>query len=228
MNTLFFSSGQKGGVGKSLVSFALIDYLTERKKHPVHLIESDTSNPDVGKAHEATPVAVTLNQLDDVEGWMSLLDTIEQNQLTDFVVNTAARSQSGFEQNYTLLLNALAEIQLKLETFWVINPDRDSLQLLVQYRKLLPTTLKIHVVKNGFFGDDSEFELYNNSALKKDIEASGGLSLFFPKLASRVTKKLYSERLSIATAASTLTLSERAELARWRTAVADSFDGVAV
>ena len=104
MNTLFFSSGQKGGVGKSLVSFALIDYLTERKKHPVHLIESDTSNPDVGKAHEASPVTVTLNQLDDVEGWMSLLDTIEHNQLTNFVVNTAARSQSGFEQHYTLLL----------------------------------------------------------------------------------------------------------------------------
>jgi len=225
MNNIFFSSGQKGGVGKSLVSLALIDYLTALKR-TVHLIECDTSNPDVGKAHESTAIPVTLNQLDDIEGWMALLDTIEQNRVTDFVVNTAARSQAGFEKHYALLLNSLSEIQLNLETFWVINPDRDSLQLLVEYRKILPSSLKVHVVKNGYFCDDCDFELYNNSSLKKEIEACGGLSIFFPKIASRVTKRMYSERLSIATAASTLTLSERAEVARWRIAVANCFEGV--
>lgn len=225
MNNIFFSSGQKGGVGKSLVSLALIDYLTALK-HSVHLIESDTSNPDVGKAHESTAIPVTLNQLDDIHGWMALLDTLEQNPVTDFIVNTAARSQAGFERHYALLLNSLSELQLNLETFWVINPDRDSLQLLVQYRKLLPGLLKVHVVKNGYFCDDSDFEMYNNSSLKKEIEACGGLSIFFPKIASRVAKRIYSERLSIDKAASTLTLSERAELSRWRTAVSHCFQGV--
>ena len=48
---IFYVGGSKGGVGKSKVSFALIDYLLDDGKK-VLLLESDTSNPDVFKAHQ--------------------------------------------------------------------------------------------------------------------------------------------------------------------------------
>ena len=44
--TLFTVGGCKGGVGKSMVSIALLDYLL-RRDTPVLLIDTDTSNPDV-------------------------------------------------------------------------------------------------------------------------------------------------------------------------------------
>ena len=48
--SMFYIGGSKGGVGKSKVSFALIDYLISNG-HKVLLLESDTANPDVYKAH---------------------------------------------------------------------------------------------------------------------------------------------------------------------------------
>ena len=49
--SIFYVGGSKGGVGKSKLSFALIDYLLDDGKK-VLLLESDTSNPDVFKAHQ--------------------------------------------------------------------------------------------------------------------------------------------------------------------------------
>ena len=43
---IFYVGGSKGGVGKSKLTFALIDYLLDDGKQ-VLLLESDTSNPDV-------------------------------------------------------------------------------------------------------------------------------------------------------------------------------------
>lgn len=44
--TLFAVGGCKGGVGKTMVTLALMDYLLRRDR-PILLIEADTSNPDV-------------------------------------------------------------------------------------------------------------------------------------------------------------------------------------
>jgi MinD superfamily P-loop ATPase len=49
---IYWVGGGKGGVGKSMVSMALLDYLLS-KGVPALLVESDTSNPDVYKASPA-------------------------------------------------------------------------------------------------------------------------------------------------------------------------------
>ena len=43
---LFAVGGCKGGVGKTMVALALVDYLL-RRDWPILLVETDTSNPDV-------------------------------------------------------------------------------------------------------------------------------------------------------------------------------------
>lgn len=48
---IYLIGGSKGGVGKSLVTMAMIDYLKDRGESAL-LIESDTSNLDVWKANE--------------------------------------------------------------------------------------------------------------------------------------------------------------------------------
>ena len=47
-NSVFYVGGSKGGVGKSLFSFALVDYLLNREAN-VLLVDTDTDNPDVYK-----------------------------------------------------------------------------------------------------------------------------------------------------------------------------------
>ena len=50
-DNVFYVGGSKGGVGKSLFSFALVDYLLNKDKS-VLLVDTDTDNPDVYKAHK--------------------------------------------------------------------------------------------------------------------------------------------------------------------------------
>ena len=74
---IFYVGGSKGGVGKSKMSFALIDYLLG-KGNKVFLVESDNSNPDVYKAHEPHKnenLVCGIMDLDNSDGWLELVDS---------------------------------------------------------------------------------------------------------------------------------------------------------
>jgi len=86
---------------------------------------------------------------------------------------------------------------------------------------------KIHVVRNSYFGSESEFALYNNSETRKLIETAGGKSLTFPNLAGRVADDIYSRRLTLANAAAQLPIGNKAELQRFRAAAATMFKEIA-
>jgi len=75
---------------------------------------------------------------------------------------------------------------------------------------------RIHVVRNGYFGDERKFEVYQGSKVRESVESRGGLSVTFPDLADPVADDLYCKRLAIATAAKELPIGNRTELARWR------------
>jgi hypothetical protein len=107
-------------------------------------------------------------------------------------------------------------------TLWVINRQRDSLELLKPFMEALPSAV-VHIVRNLYFGESSKFELYNHSRLRETLEQAGGQTLDFPDLADRVSDDLFGQRLSIAKAARDLPLGNRAELNRWRNACAQMF-----
>ena len=90
---IYFIGGNKGGVGKSLVTIATLDYLQQQNKK-VFLIESDTTNPDVWKAYKD----ITQNScisLDDADGWITLVNLCDANKDSIVVVNSAARNNMG-------------------------------------------------------------------------------------------------------------------------------------
>lgn len=77
---IYYVGGSKGGVGKSKMCFALIDYLRDEGKK-VLLLESDTSNPDVFKAHHSHADADLVckeNGLDTAEGWIELVNVCSE------------------------------------------------------------------------------------------------------------------------------------------------------
>jgi nitrogenase subunit NifH len=210
---IYVVGGSKGGVGKSLLSMAIVDMLQERGDD-VLLVESDTSNPDVWKCYREA-VTTELINLDEADGWINLVNLCDSKPETTVVVNTAARNNKGVSSYGETLNSTVAEMERKLVTMWVINRQRDSLELLKDFMDAIPNAL-VHVVRNGHFGEESKFELYNGSKVRTAVEERGGLSLTFPDLADRVSDDLYSKRLAISRAASTSPLGNRAELARWR------------
>ena len=211
---IYWVGGSKGGVGKSLMAMATIDYLQQERGVSVFLIEADTSNPDVWKSYK-DQVESELVNLDEADGWIQLVNLCNTRQDSVMVINTAARNNKSVSAYGLTLNNTLEELKRKLVTFWLINRQRDSLELLKEYTDAIQKAV-VHVVRNGYFGQEGKFELYNGSKIRSNIEEQGGLSVTFPDLADRVSDDLYSKRMSIAVAAKELPIGNRAELLRWR------------
>ncbi len=213
MNKIIYVGGGKGGVGKSKLSFATLDYLTE--KGNVVLIETDTSNPDVYKSH-ANEEKIICKQcdLDNSDGWIELVNICDEFKEHPVVINSAARNEKGIKKYAETLGETLPELNRELTVFWIINRQKDSLALLKNFMTFF-NSVPVYVWRNLYFGNEEKFELYNTSKLKKEVEKIG-LSLNFPDLADRVADKIYSDRKSIKTALAELQIGDRAELKRWR------------
>jgi len=226
MARVFMVTGGKGGVGKSMTSIALLDYL-EIKERKVTLVETDSSNPDVGKAYQKNVKGFSLVNLDENDGWLDLLDIIEAAKTPEIVINTAARNTEGIARNGEMFDEQLAQLNFPVVSLFVINNQRDSVEILDDYEKIMARGT-IHVVRNQFFGQSAaQFEIYNQSELRRRIEDRKGKVFDLPRLANRVTDMVQSKRLTLETAWKEARLGSKAEIERWRRVCATNiFDEV--
>lgn len=120
-NSVFYVGGSKGGVGKSLFSFALVDYLLNREAN-VLLVDTDTDNPDVYKAHsslELPNLHCRMNSLDDADGWADLLDMVQKFPEYAVVINAAARTKTSTNSYGEIMKAALQDMARELCVFWM-------------------------------------------------------------------------------------------------------------
>lgn len=216
MNKIIMVGGSKGGTGKSTVCSAVLDYLESQGKEPV-LIETDTANPDVYKAHKVSGLTTAI-ELDTSEGWIDLVNFADKTRGRPLVINTAARNLTAVTKFGKTLESTLGELDRELITLWTINRQRDSLELMADYLETLPVSDRhiLHVVRNLYFGEPEKFQLYNDSESRKRVESAGGKTIDFPDLADRVADDLVTKRLTIKRASEELPIGNRAELLRWR------------
>lgn len=113
------------------------------------------------------------------------------------------------------------ELNREWLTFWVINRQRDSVELLRGFLNVFPD-VPVHVCRNLYFGTPEKCERYNTSKSREIIERKGQ-TLDFPDLGDRVADKLYSGRMSIKKALAELPIGDRGELRRWKIARAEMF-----
>jgi hypothetical protein len=206
-----------------MMTVAMLDHLLERGSKVV-LVECDTSNPDVWKAYR-DHVETELINLDEADGWIHLVNTCDRHPDAVMVINTAARNNLAVKQYGRTLDSSLEELGRPLVALWVINRQRDSLELLREFIDAVPKAA-VHVVRNGYFGDEKKFELYNGSKIREEIEGRGGKSITLPDLADRVADDIYSRRIPLMVAAKELPIGNRAELGRWRGEVRKVLAGV--
>ena len=210
---IFLVGGGKGGVGKSLMSMALLDFLQAGGQEPF-LVETDTSVPDVFKTYQEETAGELVN-LDEREGWIELVNLIESRAESSIVINTGARNQTGVSNFGRTLSKALGELGRKLVVLWMIDRKRESLELLSDFMAAIPEA-EVHVVRNLCLGSEKKFELYNGSKMESGIEGKGSKSISLPELADRVTDAMNKGRMTIAKATGELSLGDRMELERWR------------
>jgi hypothetical protein len=212
-NPVVYVGGGKGGVGKSLMATATVDFLLAEGRK-VHLIETDTSAPDVYKTYKDICESTQVN-LTEKEGWMELGNLIGGQPDNTFVVNTAAANHMGVRDFGNILSRVVEGMKRRLIVLWMIDRKRESMELLTHFLESIPGA-ELHVVRNMYLGTEKKFELYNSSKLKSSIEGKGGKSLNFSDLADRVTDVMNRERWTIEKAIGELPYGDRMELERWR------------
>lgn len=222
---VFFVEGCKGGVGKSLMCSGLVDFLLARNEQ-VLLVETDTTNPELWSTYKDVTETATLD-LDDPQGWIALVNAIEQMPDHHVVVNTAARNAKGNTSHGYTLYDSLVELNRQLVTYFVCNHEVESLHLLKAYWCSLPSLpehVRLHVVKNQFFA--AHYDLYDSSKIRLEIEARGGTSLHLPLLARDVAELLRNKKIPVATAMTLpqLGMGNRAVLRRWRSVLSQEIE----
>ena len=197
-DTIFYVGGSKGGIGKSIISMVLVQFLIDRygANKTVHLIETDDSNPDVGRIYK-DEIPVTALILDEREaGWITLYELLEQNADTLFVINSAARSNYGIEVNGENFSRSLEESDAyDLVTFWPINRQLDCVSLLMNYLGVIQYG-SVFTIRNNYWGMPKDFLIYDSmtgrSKNKNIAQARIKGVLDFPPLNDLITLQFYS------------------------------------
>lgn len=228
-DTIFYVGGGKGGVGKSIVSLALVDYLITKygETKTVHLIESDESNPDVGRVYKGK-IPVTTAILDENEkGWIRMAGLIEGSSDTLFVINSAARSNLGIRKNggnFVAVLES-GKIPYDFVTFWPINRQKDSVLLLEDFIEHV-TFGPVFPIRNNYFGEEADFTLYTKQYDKsKRLKERITGTLDFPPLADIIADDFYTGGKTIPETVETLGAFAGQSFLSWRNQVYRMFDG---
>ena len=194
-DTIFYVGGGKGGVGKSIISLTLVDFLLTKygDSKTIHLIETDESNPDVGRVYKGK-IPVTNAILDENQkGWILMAGLIEQSRDTLFVINSAARSNLGIRKNGGNFVAVLenGKVPYDFVTFWPMNRQKDSVTLLEDFIAHVPFG-PVFPIRNNYFGEEGDFTLfakyYDES---KNLKARITSTLDFPSLADIITDEFY-------------------------------------
>jgi len=193
--TIYIVGGGKGGVGKTMTSMSLIDWLLKHKENEkIILIETDDSNPDVFKSYEkVNEVEKQVINLDNEEGWITLMNQMPEwsENGKKVVINTAARATPSLSKYMNDFQDGANQLKIKMHFLWSINRQRDSLLLLNSVLKSA-TKLNTTVIKNLYFGEADKFVLFDASEIAKKVN-----SIELPDLNDFVSDKIYIERLPL-------------------------------
>jgi hypothetical protein len=186
--------GDKGGVGKSMVARALVDYL-HNQGEKVAIIDTDTQNPDVFRMFKGS-VEASMANIREENGWMDVMDFVMAHPGYTFIMNTPAGIGEYMKADLVSFANFLSkqESPVEMELWWTMNGDHDSVNLFSKaYEKYGQFFSRVRVLCNLHFtdGNQNSYVLWNESPLRTRLEKSGGLTMFFPGLNIRVVTKLF-------------------------------------
>lgn len=239
---LIMVGGGKGGVGKSLVAMAALDYLRSINSD-VLLIEADRQNQDVALAYQSfetevvsrhaaslpeseradyvqkmKPMQIEIIDLLSRDNWVTFGRLIQQHRHRRIVVNTAVGLTDNIDKYGGSIANILSDSDVELVSLWPVNRQRFSLNALLRYSAVV-TTGRIHILRNLLFGEPQQFVLLAGAQnVRKLVTDRGGALADFPDLADLMADRLYTDRLAIETAATDPDQfsADRSEFQRWQ------------
>jgi hypothetical protein len=211
---IIFSDGNKGGVGKTVVSHAVIAYCIANNL-PIRVIEADDQNPDISRIFKDAE-KISLREKD---GWMDLAKSVHGTEIP-VLVNLPAQIGDPIAQFGARIIGGVAKRGgHQIVDLWTMGRGLDSVILFGKSRENMPEGTVHIAILNGFFGPKDKFVIWNESKTFAGFEAAGGNTILFPELDSRVSAVIERNKLSynaaLANVDGTLEIGELLELEDW-------------
>jgi hypothetical protein len=178
MANIHLIGGEKGGVGKSLVSRLLAQYFIDHSI-PFLGFDSDRSHGALMRFYAgfASPVLV-----DRYESLDAIVEAATENPERRIVVDLAAQTQEPLTRwmDESQLLSLAPELGLNIRYWHVMDNGRDSVDLLKRLLDQYEGRLSYVIVQNQLRGE--EFEILKTSGLLERAQALNASVLAIKKL----------------------------------------------
>ena len=204
MKRVFFTHGDKGGVGKTEVAKRMAAVMLQAGL-PVTLIDGDNKNPGLHAAFHDGELDVHCINVMTPAGRDGLFDVIVQSP-GDVLIDLPARGsdvtarlhQDGASEDGFSLELLLADIGAELNIVFVIDQTRSPVVALRDEMKALPEATKWIVVRNR--REDRDFKLFDTTQVKADLEDRGAAIIDMVRLDPSVNDILENTGLNLITA----------------------------
>jgi len=218
VNSINFIGGEKGGVGKSVVSRVLAQYHIDREK-PFIGFDTDRSHSSFTRFYSsyAHPTIV-----DSYEGLDAIVNAVEEKPDQNVIVDLAAQTFAPIERWIadSSVFEALSEMNFAANFWHVMDDGQDSVNLLAHLLDTFGPVPKYFVVLN--YGRGSDFSILMRSSVYQRALAAGATVIEFPRLHDATMRKIDQQNTSFWAAANnrdagagTLGMLERQRVKTW-------------
>jgi hypothetical protein len=223
--SLILVHGDKGGVGKSFLAKILLDIFIGIEPETVALLDCDARNPDVAYLY-GDRINTAQFDLSETAGWSDMVEWIESQEQTVFVVSLPAQVGKMADQFGGIFGESMDALNVDLNLVWMMDAGRDSVSLLHECIEQNWPLKRVFVVKNGFLG--REFDIWEHSDIRKRLsEMPNTAEIFLPALDPSIRDTLvrnsctFSDGLQKATAETQLNTFNRIRLVKYWEEVKD-------
>lgn len=151
MGAVHFVGGEKGGVGKSVMSRLLSQYFIDREL-PYIGLDADQSHPTLSRYYGEFTQPINLDSFESIDQIMEMASETDATVLVDLPAQSQRFLDSWIEDNDVIEL--CAEMGIPLVFWYVADDGRDSVQLLDKFLAKYGENLSCIVVKNLGCGAD--------------------------------------------------------------------------
>jgi hypothetical protein len=169
--------GEKGGVGKSVVSRLLAQYWIDRAI-PFRAFDTDRSHPALLRYYSDYSQALDARRMEDLDQIVEALD----DSVEEIVVDLAAQTEADFTHWLETgdVIDLLDRLGHPLWYWYVIDDGKDSVRLLSRMLDRFEDDCHIVCVVNRGCGRD--FMLFEEAKLADRIQQRGGDVIELPEL----------------------------------------------
>ena len=186
MAHIHFIGGEKGGVGKSLMSRVLAQYMIDREI-PFIGFDTDRSHGALMRFYSGYASSVLV---DNIEALDSIIEAAAEQPERRVLVDLAAQTHDPLVKwmDESGVLDMAAEMCFTIHYWHVMDAGRDSVDLLQRLLDRFGQRLRYVLVLNQLRGDD--FGLLEKSGLLDRATALGGKTVHIKRLQDAVMQKI--------------------------------------